>query len=98
MRGPAGRLDRKRSLKTLKRCKTDYSDHKKLVRRQRQDKYTVLEISPKVKVPMEDGDKGLAPEPFNRYYPKYGNGGYHQLVPKNRITVNFDKIDMLPEK
>jgi RHS repeat-associated protein len=53
---------------------------------------------PNVRVPMEAGDRGKIPEPITRYYPEYGQGGQQQLVPKERTTVKFDEIKIMPEE
>ena len=53
---------------------------------------------PNVKVPMEDGGNGSNPEPFTRYYPEFGAGGERQLVPREKVIVKFDEVELIPEK
>lgn len=53
---------------------------------------------PQVRTPRMFGDRPRALlEPFTKTYPEYGQDNVQQLHAKNRV-INFDKIDILPEK
>jgi hypothetical protein len=51
----------------------------------------------RVKVPMEDGNQGLNPEPIASFYPNYVKGGQPQLIPINEMNVQFIEIKLLGE-
>ncbi|WP_026023828.1 RHS repeat-associated core domain-containing protein [Enterovibrio norvegicus] len=52
----------------------------------------------RARVPHDAGDRGGFLEPLTEYYPQYGKGGGVQLVPRDRMTVKFDDVKLIPEE
>ncbi len=51
---------------------------------------------PKVEIPYSRGGTGTELEPFTVSYPEYGKGGAFQLIPSDKMSINYDRLDVLP--
>jgi hypothetical protein len=58
--------------------------------------FDTLQLEGDFSVPLENGGLGPNPEPLTTSYPEYGTGNRPQLITPQRLQ--FDKVDLLPEK